>query len=183
MLLFAHPGITLGAATLFADAVKRKPSWFAPLSRYLDIRWLLVGSLLPDIIDKPIGQYIFKDTFDNGRIFSHTLLFFIIISAIGVFLYIKQRRTWMLALASGVFTHLILDEMWQTPATLFWPWLGFRFPSVDLEGWARNVWEALFSDPGVYIPEVIGLVILLVLGIYLLKRRGLIVFLKRGKVS
>ncbi len=183
MLLFAHPGITLGAATLLADAVNRKPSWFASLSHYLDIRWLLVGSLLPDIIDKPVGQFIFRDTFNNGRIFSHTLLFFIVISAVGIFLYKKQRRAWMLALAAGTLAHLILDEIWQTPVTLFWPILGFSFPTIKLEGWAGNIWEMLFSDPRVYIPEIIGLLILLVLGIYLFKKRGLVTFLKCGKVS
>src|SRR4030043_727323 len=101
MLLFAHPGITLGAATLIADAVNRKPSWFASLSRYLDIRWLMVGSLLPDIIDKPVGQYFFRDTFNNGRIFSHTLLFFIVLTAIGFFLYKRHCHIWMLSLAAG----------------------------------------------------------------------------------
>ena len=183
MLLFAHPGITLGAATLLADAVNRRLSWFASLSRYLDIRWLLIGSLLPDIIDKPVGQYIFRDTFNNGRIFTHTLLFLIMISAVGIFLYKKQRKTWLLALTAGTFTHLLLDEIWQTPVTLFWPLLGFSFPPVELEGWASNIWSVLFSDPRVYIPEIIGLLILLVLGVYLIKKRGFVTFLKRGKVS
>ncbi len=183
MLLFAHPGITLGAATLVADVVNRKPSWFASLSRYLDIRWLLVGSLLPDIIDKPVGQYLFRDTFNNGRIFSHTLLFLIVISTLGFYLWKKHRQTWMLALAVGTFTHLILDEMWQTPQTLFWPALGYRFPSVELEGWVGNIWESLFSQPNVYIPEIIGLVILLVLAAYLFKKKGIVAFLTRGRVS
>ncbi|OGO00481.1 MAG: hypothetical protein A2Y58_00205 [Chloroflexi bacterium RBG_13_51_52] len=183
MLLFAHPGITLGAATLIADAVNRKPSWFASLSRYLDIRWLLVGSLLPDIIDKPVGQYFFRDTFNNGRIFSHTLLFLIVISAIGFYLLKKHRQKWMLAVAAGTFAHLILDEMWQVPVTLFWPLLGFSFPAVELEGWARNIWEVLFSEPSVYIPEIIGLVILLALGLLIIKRKRVGVFLKRGEVS
>ena len=88
----------------------------------------------------------------------------------------------MLALSAGTFMHLILDEMWQTPQTLFWPLLGFSFPKEDLEGWVSNIWKALFSDPHLYIPEVVGLVVLLVLGIYLLKRRGVIKFLKGGRV-
>lgn len=183
MLLFAHTGITLGAATIVADAANRKPSWFASLSRFLDIRWLLVGSLLPDIIDKPIGQYLFKDTFNNGRIFAHTLLFLIIISAIGIILYKMKRQTWMIALSIGTLAHLVLDEMWQTPKTLFWPFLGFNFPKADLEGWARNIWEAIFSTPSLYIPEIVGLAVLIVLGVYLLKRRGVINFLKHGRVG
>ena len=184
MLVFAHTGITLGAATIVADVASRKPSWFAALGNYLDIRWLLVGSLLPDIIDKPIGQYIFRDTFNNGRIFAHTLLFLIVISAAGFLLYKKKNQKWLHALAVGTFTHFILDEMWQIPQTLFWPTLGFTFPVVeDLEGWASGLWHSIFSDPKIYITEAVGLAILLIFGIWLIKRRKLIAFLIRGRVS
>jgi membrane-bound metal-dependent hydrolase YbcI (DUF457 family) len=151
--------------------------------RYLDIRWLLVGSLLPDIIDKPVGLYIFSDTFSNGRIFSHTLLFLIVIAAVGFYLLKKHRQSWMLALAAGNFAHLILDGMWQTPETLFWPLLGFSFPTEELEGWASTIWKVLFSDPSVYIPEIVGLVILLVLCWLLIRRKKVLAFIKYGKVS
>jgi inner membrane protein len=186
MLLFGHPGITLGAATLFAGVVNRRdkrPSWFSSLSRYVDIRWLLVGSLLPDIIDKPVGQYFFRETFNNGRIFSHTLLFLILISAVGFYLLKKHRQAWMLALAAGTFTHLVLDEMWRTPATLFWPFLGFSFPAIELEGWARSIFTALFSDPHIYIPEIVGLAILLWFGAVIIKRRKVGAFIKHGKIN
>jgi inner membrane protein len=184
MLIFGHTGITLGAATIVADVINRKPTWFAALSSYLDIRWLMVGSLLPDIIDKPVGQYIFRDTFNNGRLFSHTLLFLFIISALGFYLYKKMTQKWLLTLAAGTLAHLILDEMWQIPQTLFWPVLGFTFPVVaDLEGWARNIWEILFSTPSLYITEAVGLAILLVFGAWLIKRKKLGAFLIHGKVS
>jgi membrane-bound metal-dependent hydrolase YbcI (DUF457 family) len=185
MLLFGHVGITLGAAAVLAGSVNRqreKKSWFASLSKYLDIRLLLVGSLLPDIIDKPVGQYLFRDTFDNGRIFAHTLLFLIVISAVGLFIFKKQRRAWMLALAAGTFTHLLLDEMWQTPATLFWPWLGFSFPKIELEGWAQGIFHAMFFDPAVYIPEIIGLAIVLWFVVDAIKRRKVGAFTKYGRV-
>ena len=186
MLLFAHPGITLGVSAVLAGGLNRQRnplSWFASLSRYLDIRWLLVGSLLPDIIDKLVGQYLFRDTFNNGRIFSHTLLFLIIVSALGFYLLKKYRRTWMLALAAGTFTHLVLDEIWTSPVTLFWPLLGFSFPSIELEGWASSIWEALFSDPRIYMPEVVGLVILLIFSLLIIRRKKVGAFLKRGEVS
>jgi len=48
--------------------------------RDIDTRVLLIGSLLPDIIDKPIGNYLFRDTVSNGRIVCHTLLFFILVT-------------------------------------------------------------------------------------------------------
>ena len=72
MLIFGHAGITLGAATLLTGALSSsrfsqkvpaanpspgdKVSWFTYLGSYIDIRLLLIGSLLPDIVDKPIGK-------------------------------------------------------------------------------------------------------------------------------
>ena len=103
LLLFGHIGITLASAALgygLRDRLRRgiteggseeisptgdshssnsKPSskttFFGSLAKRMDIRFLLIGSLLPDIIDKPIGIYLFRETFSSARIFSHTLLF------------------------------------------------------------------------------------------------------------
>jgi inner membrane protein len=183
MLIFGHTGITLGAATIVAGAANRQPvsGWFTALSRYIDIRVLLVGSLLPDIIDKPVGQYFFRETFSNGRIFSHTLLFVIVLAAIGFFLFKRYRQVWMLTLAAGTFFHLILDGMWTIPATLFWPLLGFEFEKEDLTGWLSNIFKALFTRPGIAIPEIIGLAVLVWFGMTLLYRKKVGFFLKYGK--
>ncbi len=96
MLVLAHAGITLGTVTLQAGVVKYRHepkrsriSWFASLSKYIDIRILIIGSLLPDIIDKLVGQYFFQETFSYGRIYAHTLLFLVIITAVGFYLYIS----------------------------------------------------------------------------------------------
>jgi membrane-bound metal-dependent hydrolase YbcI (DUF457 family) len=185
MLVLGHTGITLGAATLLAGASNYKQtgeSWFTRLSRYVDIRFLLVGSLLPDIIDKPVGQYFFRETFNNGRIFSHTLIFLIVIAAVGFYIFKHHRQVWMLSLAVGTLMHLVLDEMWNTPATLFWPLTGVNFPAVGLTGWAAGIIEALFSEPAVYIPEAVGLVILLWFSAILIRKREFGAFIKSGKV-
>ncbi len=55
--------------------------------------------------------------------------------------------------------HLVLDSMWETPQTLFWPLLGWRFPAStesSWTGWIANMFEGLKHDPVTYIPEVIG---------------------------
>lgn len=186
MLLFGHVGITLGASAVLAGSVnlrREKIAWFVSLSKYLDIRFLLVGSLLPDIIDKPVGQYIFRDTFSNGRIFSHTLLFLIVISAFGFFLWKKQHQIWMLALATGTLTHLLLDVIWETPSTLLWPLLGFSFPKNDLEGWAQGIFYAMVHEPTVYIPEIIGLAIVLWFAVGVIRHKKVGVFIKCGRVT
>jgi hypothetical protein len=48
-----------------------------------DYRFVLVGSMLPDIIDKPLGQLVLRNLMSNGRIFSHTLLFLLLICLAG----------------------------------------------------------------------------------------------------
>jgi membrane-bound metal-dependent hydrolase YbcI (DUF457 family) len=187
MFVFGHTGITLGAAALVAGTLNRKQpgestgvSWFASLARHVDIRVLLVGSLLPDIIDKPVGQVFFRTTFSNGRIFSHTLLFLIVLTGIGFFLFKRYRQVWMLTLAAGTFTHLVLDRMWTSPATLFWPLLGFTFEKEELTDWLANLLKALVSNPAAYIPELVGLAVLLWFGLALMFRKKVGVFLKSG---
>ena len=165
MLIFGHPGITLGVAALLSGALgsrhfsqdkggqaagscQRSPaapasdcspggkaSWLTYLGGYLDIRLLLVGSLLPDIIDKPVGHFFFKEIFSHGRIFSHTLLFLVLVALVGLYLYLRHNKGWCLVLSFGTFSHLILDQMWRAPQTLFWPLYGFAFDRIELTDW------------------------------------------------
>jgi inner membrane protein len=188
MLVLGHAGITLGAATLLAGAVKyrREPknsklSWLSSLSSYIDIRILLIGSLLPDIIDKPVGRYFFRETFSSGRIFSHSLLFLVVIAAAGFYLYQRRRQVWLLTLAFGTFMHLILDQMWLIPGTLLWPFLGFTFERTEVTDWLSEILRSLTSYPEVYIPELAGFLILVFFGITLIVRKKTGAFLKYGK--
>jgi inner membrane protein len=181
--LFAHPGITLGAATVIADAVNRKPSWFTNLAKYLDIRWLLVGSLLPDIIDKPVGIYLFRDTFSNGRIFFHSLLFLAVLFAIGIFLWKRYQQKWMLALAAGDFAHLVLDSMWLEPETLFWPFMGVSFPRDVIGNWWLFLRDQLTTNTVYFVSEIVGFLVLLVFLWLLIKRKSVLAFIKHGRVA
>ena len=207
MLAFGHAGITLGVATLLAGALKntsffrtpgsqasgslpdhplsvpdRARSWLVSLGGRIDIRLLLVGSLLPDIIDKPVGQLLFRQTFSNGRIFSHSLLFLIVVTLAGSYLYRRSGRTWLLAFSFGTFTHLICDQMWRTPQTLLWPLLGLSFERANVTGWLPRIIHALLTDPEVYVPELVGVMILLWF-VYVLWRQGVITsFLRYGRL-
>jgi len=157
-------------------------SWLTSLADRIDIRLLLIGSLLPDIIDKPIGVFFFRDIFSNGRIFSHTLLFVIVITAGGLHLYWSRNKTWLLVLSFGTFTHLILDAMWLTPRTLLWPLYGFSFEKMDLTYWTWDMFYALLTNPMVYISELVGAAIVIWF-IWLLVRRGkLYAFVRHGRV-
>jgi hypothetical protein len=154
----------------------------ASLVKQIDIRVLLIGSLLPDIIDKPIGLYLFRSTFSTGRIFCHTLLFLILITIAGIYLYKSRTKVWLLVLSFGTLIHLLLDQMWLVPRTLLWPVYGFHFPPEDVSEWGRQMLHALRMDPGTYVPEIVGGVILAWFIWTLARDSKVYAFIKKGRV-
>ena len=214
MLLLAHTGIALGlgwlikeksAARLAASSRKMtlssvsgelmevntvsdsfgKSSSFTQIMAGIDLRVLVVGSMLPDIIDKPLGQIILRDSLNNGRIYSHTLLFLILLTLAGLWLYHSRRQLWIGLLAWGTLMHLLLDEVWLTPATLFWPLLGHGFPWLEgtVPEWIGNMFRELFSNQAVFIPELVGFIILVIFAIVLFRRHTLRLFLRNGLIT
>ena len=157
-------------------------SWIVNLANKIDIRILLIGSLLPDIIDKPVGMLFFREALSNGRIFSHTLLFLVLITIAGFYLYRKRHKTYLLVLSFGTFTHLLLDQMWRVPRTLLWPFYGATFDRMDVTEWIPGIIDALLTNPATYIPELVGVVILMCFTVTLLYQRKVLSFLKSGRL-
>lgn len=165
-----------------------RPSRFSSLAKRIDIRVLLVGSLLPDIIDKPLGRFFLRDVFCNSRIFCHTLLFLLIISSAGIYLYRKRRQNWLLVLSFGTFTHLIFDWMWLSPHTLFWPLYGWTFArgaNIGFACWLGGIFTSLVTEPNsyAYTTEIIGGVVLGFFLWHLIKAKALVSFITRGEVD
>jgi len=121
MLLFGHLGITLGIFFGLGIFVPR-------LKKVIDPRYLAVGALLPDFIDKPIGEVIFASTFANGRIIAHTLIFSLLLFAISLYMYERKRDIRGFSLTSGSFLHLFEDLIPSYPRIFFWPLFGWSFP-------------------------------------------------------
>jgi inner membrane protein len=146
------------------------------LTRNIDVRWLMVGALLPDIMDKPLSLL----HFGSGRSIAHTLLFLLVFVTAGLFLFLWRKWKTVLVLAAGIFTHLILDSMWKEPNTLFWPFRGAHFSAGNPSAWI-SLWEKLITqNPAVYTGEIIGFVIVIWFGWWLWKRKQITVFIKKG---
>jgi hypothetical protein len=94
----------------------------------------IFGALLPDLIDKPLGLLLLAGSIGSGRIFSHTLLFLLVLLIPGLFLLSRHRAPALFAVAVGVASHQVLDLMWEMPETWFYPFLG-QFKPIPLEGW------------------------------------------------
>lgn len=144
-----------------------------PVRRKLPLKPLLVGTLLPDLIDKPLYYGLSWATGKRGvalglisgtRTFGHTILFAASLAA-----YAAARRSKIAAaVAAGCVTHLILDALTDAvvrrPDFSFgvfaWPLLGWKFPGSTYGGLGQHLSE--FRHPFFVYAELIGALLLLV---------------------
>lgn len=147
MLLFAH----LLAGTLAGVIL-------APRSDRYIIFMCMIGSWLPDILDKPLAIGI--ASMGSGRTLGHSLLFVLIIVLIGLLLL---PRMMVLGLSSSVFLHQILDMMWQYQETWFFPLKGWFY----VDPWIQMYVGRTFLDyygGGITILQTIQTLLLLEIG-------------------
>jgi hypothetical protein len=149
MLLFGHVGLTIGLARA--------------ISREVDVRWVAVAAMLPDIIDKPLRYFIAPAfTQSNTRTVGHSLTVLLVGIAVVLLLRRSVRGAGVIALVLPM--HWLLDGMWTSDlrVSLLWPWAGNEFPPLYEEG-MLGVWHHLMhnlSDPVNLAGELGGVLIL-----------------------
>ncbi len=180
MFLLGHTGLTIG----LGEFLKR----WGVMPRSMDYRVLLLGSMLPDIIDKPLAFLLGIE----GRNVAHSLVFgvtlttFLVLPLVIPQIYpkrIARRMTNPLpVLTVGLWTHLLLDRIWQQPSVVLWPFLGpgFQRATFDL---LQLIIDIL--DPYVLGGEIVGLGILTLLALKyrLYKRTKLLRAMKSGNLE
>ncbi len=145
----------LGMTTLVVRYVFRDPA--------MDLRWVMLGSVLPDLIDKPIGSMLFHSTFGSDRLFAHALVF-PVLALIGVLVLTRRggvRKAWM-GLVIGSLLHLVLDGAWSDPEAFWWPLFGWDFPERAASSLGPLL-ERTVTDPWIWAGEAVGLAYLAVL--------------------
>ena len=143
-MLFWH----VGATTAFIRYAFRDPA--------MDLRFLALGALAPDLIDLPIGV-VFWTSVEHVRLAAHSFAFGVIVM-VAVLVLTRRgpvRKRWML-FAVGVLLHLALDAMWQLPETLWGPFFGWDFASSGFASYGANLRD-LLSTPILWAGELAGL--------------------------
>ena len=132
----------------------------------MDLRLLLLGAILPDLIDTPVGLFAYG-SLGAVRLVAHSLLFasFVMIVVLLRTRRGRPRKRWM-PLAIGLFMHLFLDAMWADPETLWWPVGGISFSAAEASGPGAYA-TGILGDWRVWALEVIGLAYLMAIA-----RRG-----------
>jgi len=139
----------LGMTTLIARYVFRDAG--------MDLRWLAVGALLPDIVDKPIASIIWNDVFHTHRVYAHALI--LPVAGLIVVMLVTRRGTAVrkaaIAMVLGWFVHLVLDGVWASPEAFLWPFFGADFPEVAGSDFATLVGD-MIANPLVWAGEAAG---------------------------
>lgn len=177
MLIFGHVGITTGIIKIYEKATKRKN---LKNNNFIDYRIVMLGSLLPDIIDKPIVEIIYGLQNHEGHFIAHSFIFSGLMIIIGIIIFLMNTNKSVFLLGICSLVHQIFDKMMLIPNILF-------SSNVDLGNfrtefpYLRNV-VMYFEKPNVFISEVIGFTIIVYFAYKLFKNKGYIKFLKYGKL-
>ena len=153
-------------------------SWVAARGvRAEQLGWLLFGTLLPDLVDKPLYYALVLATGRRGaelglvtgtRTFGHTLLL-----VVALWLLVPRRIGAPLAL--GMITHLALDELGDvlglffpalgtrprpgTISAILFPFLGARFPVSPFQSALEHL--ASLANAYVLAGEIVGVALIL----------------------
>jgi inner membrane protein len=153
----------------------------SPRTWRLDYRLVIIGSLLPDIIDRPLGLWLLPDVFGpSTRALGHTLLFnaLFVMVALAALRVGGYRAPLVLALASS--GHLLIDMMWEVPQTLFWPLYGIGFGRAESD-YTPDWLQWLRTDTCWMMVEAFGALVLAIFLARLLWRRRFLRWLIRGE--
>lgn len=122
----------------------------------VDVRFLLLGAILPDLVDLPVGTLILADRYSTGELWFHSLLVPTLYMSVVLVATRRgrRRRAWM-ALGIGWLLHLLVDGMWTSQEVFLWPFFGFEIPSGEAPFWAL-AWDRAWSDPWRWATEAVG---------------------------
>jgi membrane-bound metal-dependent hydrolase YbcI (DUF457 family) len=127
--------------------------WYVFRDPRFDYRFLLLGALLPDIVDVPSGQARWA----HSLTFAIGVLTLVMVATFGR----RPIRRSLLGLPIGILLHLVFDGMWTSTEVFWWPFTGswgdVGVPSLE-RGWWNVVLEAIGLALVVWIVRTFGLV-------------------------
>jgi hypothetical protein len=122
----------------------------------IDYRGAALAALLPDLVDKPLSLTVLA-TAGTSQGLSHTLLG----QALATLAVARFRPQWLpYAFISN--SHLLADQMWKYPRTLFFPFSG-RLDSWKYMGTPAAMLSAyaeIASRPAIMLVEIVGMALL-----------------------
>ena len=126
--------------------------------RRIDYRFILLGAVLPDLVDAVLGLVLFDGP--AGRWVAHSLAAVIVVSVAIIVVFSGERRLAVFGLGVGWLLHLVADGMWQAPFTFLWPAFGFRFSASPAEPYSWDLLTEPLAHLWTWAGEIAGLAVL-----------------------
>jgi len=122
----------------------------------VDFRAAAIAALVPDLVDKPLSLTLLSES-GTSQGPAHTLL-----AQAALSLAVARRKPGWLPYALICNSHLLADQMWKYPRTLFFPlsgrldsWKFMGSPAAMLSAYAEIV-----TRPAILVVEAVGLALL-----------------------
>lgn len=174
MLIAGHIGITAGVVKIYEKVAKKKDT---NKDNFIDYRIVALGSILPDIIDKPLVQIVYGLKNHEGHLIAHSFIFSTLLIALGVIILFKNKNKNVLLLGICSLIHQLFDKAILLPNIFLLPNVNSNniiflrrlefVHNITLPIYTRFPYLrdtiTYFEKPYVFISEVIGFIIILYL--------------------
>ena len=131
MYPLGHMAAACGTAWLVRGAGRSGAPNSALLMGRIDYRLVAFGSLLPDLVDKPLVWFVLRDSDLGGHHVGHSLLFSLMLLAVGLAVAVRGDNR-MLLIAFGAITHTVFDSVTHVPWSLLYPFVELDVPHDDI---------------------------------------------------
>jgi inner membrane protein len=126
--------------------------------RRVDYRYVLFGSITPDVVDRILGLFFFEGS--AGRWIAHSILAVITVTVVVLLSFRGERRQSVFGIGVGWLLHLVADGMWRAPRTFLWPAFGTGFASFPREPYSWDLFVHPIAHLGTWAGELAGLTVL-----------------------
>jgi hypothetical protein len=126
--------------------------------RRIDYRYILLGAILPDVIDGILGLFVFAGP--SGRWIAHSLIANVAVTVAIILLLRGETRLAVFGIGVGWLTHLVGDAMWDAPQTFFWPLAGTGFADSPAEPYSWDLFTAPLDHVWTWVGELVGVAVL-----------------------
>ena len=145
-MIFWHMGVA--AAIVYVTLGRRR----------IDYRFVLLGAVLPDLVDGALGLFFFEGP--AGRWIAHSILAVVVVTVAIVIGLRRERRLAVFGLGVGWLLHLVGDGMWAAPRTFLWPAFGTEFATTPREPYSWDLFAHPLAHLGTWGGELVGVGIL-----------------------
>lgn len=126
--------------------------------RRIDYRYVLVGAILPDVVDGVLGLFFFNGP--AGRWVAHSIVSLIVVTVAILMAFTGDLRQSVFGIGVGWLLHLVADGMWQAPKTFLWPAFGTGFANSPREPYSWDLFVHPLAHLGTWAGELIGVAVL-----------------------